>query len=197
MLRLPLLQTPYGLLGQWLQRFDLIRSDIDQLMKQQLTMQSLSLEGKKQELKALKPSARLEHYRQKLLFWEREIKGGFQRKLHRAQEKLTLLQEQLNRAWRHSYSRHSALFQAEDKIKTLDTVLRKYLSQKRERLEKVQTALDILNPKNILSKGYCILFSEKEHSAITSVDEVRLDQRVQVLLSDGKLLTTINEIIPG
>ena len=54
----------------------------------------------------------------------------------------------------------------------------------------------MIPPKNLLTKGYCILFSKNDHSAITSITGVEENQQVQVLLSDGNLLTTINEIIP-
>jgi len=51
------------------------------------------------------------------------------------------------------------------------------------------------NQKNLLTKGYCILFSEKDHSAITTIKNIEKNQEVQILLIDGKLKATINEII--
>ena len=43
-----------------------------------------------------------------------------------------------------------------------------------------------IDPKKLLKKGYCILFSEKESSAIVSSHDLNKGQEVRILFSDGK-----------
>lgn len=149
-LRQPILKTPYGVLGPWLQRLDHLRQDIDDRMLQRIRTERLILNSRQRLLISLKPGAKLEHFKQKLCGLERELKAGWKR-----------------------------LF-----------------LQKRERLQNLKNSLDAVNPKNLLTKGYCILFSEKDHSAITSVQSIEKNQKVQILLSDGDLHATINDIVP-
>lgn len=147
-LRHPVIQSPYALLGPWIQRHDQILMDLDAAMQRKLVQQRLLLEGKKMALASLNPLMRLKHTREKILGFDKSLKGMIQRKFHDAK------------------------------------LLLKHLKD----------SLDAINPKNVLTKGYCILFSEKDYSAITSVHSVKLNERVQVLLSDGSVSTTINEI---
>jgi exodeoxyribonuclease VII large subunit len=51
-----------------------------------------------------------------------------------------------------------------------------------------------IDPKNLLRKGYSILFSEKDNSVINSVQAIEKEQRARLMLSDGEALITINQI---
>lgn len=64
-------------------------------------------------------------------------------------------------------------------------------------LKHLKDSLAAVNPKNVLTKGYCILFSEKDHSAITSVHSVEKHAKVKILLLDGTLKATINDKTSG
>lgn len=148
--RHPVLQTPFGILGPWIQRLDNLREDIDDSLWQQLSRQRLHLSARGQLLVSLNPLTRLTHFKQKLNSLDRELQISAKRQMQ---------------TWR--------------------TAL-KYLKD----------SLDTVNPKNLLTKGYCILFSEKDHSAITSVHSLKKQEKVQIVLSDGDLRATIGEIIP-
>ncbi len=56
--------------------------------------------------------------------------------------------------------------------------------------------LKAIDPKNVLSKWYSILFSEKDGSVINSIYKLKKQEKVRVWLVDGEALVTINEIIP-
>lgn len=62
---------------------------------------------------------------------------------------------------------------------------RKLLSS-REQLAYLHATLQAIDPKNLLSKGYSILFDEKTHSVINSIQSLHEDQTIQLLLADGK-----------
>jgi exodeoxyribonuclease VII large subunit len=167
-LRHPLMQSPYGLLGQWLQRLDIHRQSIDDKVKTVLYGYRIRLEAKKQELYALKPSAKLEHYRQKLAGLNREIHGAMSRKLNLAQQMML-------------------------KLKQIDEASFRALMQAKKRLDHIKMSIDLVNPKNLLQKGYCILFSEKENRAVSSVKNAVKGEDYQLFLSDGQLIATIKQ----
>ena len=64
------------------------------------------------------------------------------------------------------------------------------LRQKKEQLRAIKEHLHSLNPKNVLKKGYSILFSEKDHSIILSTKEIQTGEKFTALLSDGQLFAT-------
>ncbi len=78
--------------------------------------------------------------------------------------------------------------------KQCDLNLSQLLSQRKERLKRVVSALQSIDPKNLLKKGYSILFSEKTGSAITTVRAVNKGDNLKILLSDGEAITQVTEV---
>lgn len=97
-----------------------------------------------------------------------------------------------------------------------DLAIKKTLQQKRLRLDGIKKAFEALNPalliqrkkielkrleehmksidpKNLLTKGYCILFHEKSKNVILSSQELEVGQRLQILMHDGKVITQVEE----
>ncbi len=85
----------------------------------------------------------------------------------------------------------SQLRQEMARLKTLQRSLlssiQLQLEKKRERLQRLEQHLKAINPKNLLTKGYCILFRENSNSVIVSGHEVAEKQRLDILLQDGTL----------
>lgn len=85
------------------------------------------------------------------------------------------------------------------KFTQCDRALRMTVSQlikhRKERLQNLVSALRSVDPKILLTNGYSILFSEKDNSVIKSVNELVKDQTIRILLSDGKAIATIKEIV--
>lgn len=190
----PIMQTPYGLLGPWLQRLDIFEQQLDTSLKQRLTTQRLLLSSKEKHLQLLKPSTRLQLYRQKLLHFDKEMQASWIRQQKIRKQLLLQTSNTLNRTWLAKQHQRRSVFQSEQKWKQLNTCWQGLLLQKRDQFASLKNNLNSLHPKNLLARGYCILFSEKENSAITSVESVQKEQRVQILLSDGNLLATINQV---
>lgn len=68
------------------------------------------------------------------------------------------------------------------------------LNMKKQRLKEVVQRLQAVDPKNVLKRGYSILFAENKSSVIVSALEVFPGQKLLALLSDG----TVNvEVIDG
>lgn len=74
-----------------------------------------------------------------------------------------------------------------------------YLMQKKIELERHNLAsaierLHSLDPRNILKRGYSILFAEKKQSIVTSISQLNLKQKVFAQLKDGTSTLTVEEI---
>jgi exodeoxyribonuclease VII large subunit len=77
--------------------------------------------------------------------------------------------------------------------KELLYTIRLRLKEKKERLAKLIAHLRAIDPRNLLKKGYSIVFHEKSDSVILSTSKVEPGDRLRVQLSDGKLLVNIEE----
>ena len=62
---------------------------------------------------------------------------------------------------------------------------------KKERLEKLVDHLKAIDPKNLLKKGYSILFNEKDNSIILSTKDINETDKISAMVSDGKIYATV------
>jgi exodeoxyribonuclease VII large subunit len=79
----------------------------------------------------------------------------------------------------------------------LAKIFAEQLRQKRERLARIEQHLRSIHPKNLMKKGYSILFSEKDGSLILSAENLAPKQTIQALLHDGKVSATIDTVAHG
>ena len=81
--------------------------------------------------------------------------------------------------------------------KGLQRTLGQKMVRKKEKLSFLVSHLRAIDPKNILTKGYCIPFAEKENSVILSTRDLQLNQNLRLLLHDGEALVKTTEIGHG
>lgn len=187
LIRQPVLQSSFGLLGPWMQKTDGIRCDLDETILRNIKTFQLKLESRKQQLDSLKPSAKLAHYKQRLNVLEKSLEQSITKKISELSIRLNHNQKLLDNVWMTKQGRRRAIFQETIQYKLLDESWLRLIKRKKEQLINLKSTLETINPKNLLSKGYCILYSDKTHSAISSVNEVEVHQDVRILLGDGSL----------
>lgn len=172
-LKQPALSSPYYLLGSWMQQMDLYKDQIELAQTRILQQKRLMLEEKRKQVQALKPDVQIANY--KVRFCQ--------------------LREQIDAAWKNRQEFRRRLFNTEAFFKMIDLYWQKIFLLKKERLENIQETLLAYNPKNILSKGYTIIFSEKSGSVINSVCHLKKDDNIRLLLADGEAITTVKEVL--
>jgi exodeoxyribonuclease VII large subunit len=79
--------------------------------------------------------------------------------------------------------------------KQADSAVRQHLQGKRERLARLAAHLKAIDPRTLLTKGYCILFRENAGSVILSAKAVEPQEKVRVMLSDGHVLATVDQVV--
>lgn len=70
----------------------------------------------------------------------------------------------------------------------------KKLEREKKRLERLTELLHAIDPKNLLRKGYAIVFAKKTESIITSVHSLSKNDAVRLLFADGQAQAAIQEI---
>lgn len=69
-----------------------------------------------------------------------------------------------------------------------------HISLLRSKLQQLTSHLKSIDPKNLLKKGYCIPFAENSNSVILSAKGISQGQKIDFLMEDGLLKTTVDKI---
>jgi exodeoxyribonuclease VII large subunit len=69
-----------------------------------------------------------------------------------------------------------------------------HIQQLKQKLNQLAAHLKSIDPRNLLTKGYCILFHENTNSVIFSSKEIKSEENVQIQLQDGKIKAKIYEL---
>ena len=170
LIKQPILSSPYALLAPYLQQCDDFRDNIDQQIQRTLKHQSLRLQSIQQRLHILNPISQLKQSQKRLV----QISSNLDKLLHSR--------------LRQSKSRLQI-------IQSLDLRIRDIVNLKRERLFGISNLLTQTNPKNILKKGYSILFSKKESSVIKTVQQIQSTPHIDIHLSDGIVGVKLDEVV--
>lgn len=67
------------------------------------------------------------------------------------------------------------------------------LSSLKQKLAFTSAHLKAINPKNLLTKGYAIVFQEKGDSIILSTSQVKREDELRILLQDGSVKVKVRE----
>ena len=83
----------------------------------------------------------------------------------------------------------------------LDELAERLVRAQKQRLDQAQHVvqhfagqLQSLSPLNVLTRGYSLTRTEKERQLIRSASQVRPGDRVEIVVSDGRLLAAIEEV---
>lgn len=167
----PYLATSYHLLAHRMQDLDEMRQSIDASAAALLHQRNLLLSAKQKETAALKPTNQIRTCKEKFTYFDKSIRTAL---LNQIQKK-------------------KALVEKKSLCSQIDQKLISDLKARKENYQRLISHLKAVNPKNLLTKGYCILFSEKNDSVILRAQDVALEQRLHILLQDGQLQVKVEE----
>lgn len=195
MLRHPVFANPMLLLEKWMQQLDDRSIDIDQQIFRMLSTKKQKLEGRLHQARALNPTNQMMHLKNRLMIYESSFNHRILQELQLQRQKLRQYEEKLLQVWEKNQKKWHHLFEP-NKIKSdLDQLVGNQIKSYRQKLIYQQELIQSIDPKNLLKKGYGILFAEKSNSVINSVYKLEQGQSARLLLSDGEALITINEVL--
>jgi len=76
----------------------------------------------------------------------------------------------------------------------LDQKAFEIIEKKQQKINHLKDVFSAIDPKNLLEKGYSIVFSEKNGSIIMSTKQVEKNDNLQVRLKDGIITTCVENI---
>lgn len=190
----PWFGSPYVLLGPWMQRLDGYRHQLDETMQSRFRHQRVVLEGCSKRVQTLRPSTQIMHFRHKLVHLERALSSTLAMRFSTARKLLRQKEDRLRHAWQTSFASKKRLFDPAFKQKQLDQSWNRCIALYKERFRKVQDGLQAIDPKSLLKKGFCILFSDEDNHVISSVKMLEPQQNVRILLGDGEANAKITEV---
>lgn len=168
----PFIKNPHALLEPHFQRVDNYAIDVNRCFTQIIQKKRWQLSLLTSKLHHLRPSYQLQEIKQKVAAIETLIQQTILHKLYEYKSKLSSL------SW----------------VKKIDLRQNQLIYEKKSSLAKIIALLQAADPKYLLTKGYGILFHEKNDSVILSTKEVIPNQQVRLMLQDGQLGLTIHTI---
>ena len=84
----------------------------------------------------------------------------------------------------------------ENLSKRIQTSMLRYLEMYQNKVESLEQSLILLNPNEILSRGYAIAFSES-NKAITNVEDISLNDKIKIKLHHGQVNTSVTDKTNG
>jgi len=80
--------------------------------------------------------------------------------------------------------------------KRIQTSMLRYLESYQNKVESLEQSLILLNPNEILSRGYAIAFNEN-NKAITNVEDISLNDKIKIKLHHGLVNTSVTDKTNG
>jgi exodeoxyribonuclease VII large subunit len=194
-LKHPIFVHPYTLLEWRMQKLDDSRSLLEQAMRQFLLLKKHQLEARSQQASSLKPTHQIFHFKERFNHYRRNLQQHLIQNLSQERQTLAYKKQQLDYLWQTQQTRRRHLFDPEQIREKLHQLLTDRLSLCRDKLTHLSDLLKVLDPTNVLQKGYSILFAEKSSCVINSVKKLKSGQQATLLLSDGEVIITINEVM--
>lgn len=133
---------------------------------------------------------------QRLDYLREEIDHALKMKIERNRAKIERFQKvahAMNPLARIPYMKK----QLQEKGRSLDQAILFKIKNNSQKLNKIISILNAIDPKNVLNKGYTILFSEKNGSVIKSIHSIKKDDRIKFLLTDGSGIAQVVETKNG
>lgn len=195
-LKHPLITHPYALLEWRMQKLDDYRPDLEQTFRQFFLLKKHQLAVRSQQAMALKPTNQISHFKHAFGNCQRTLYQHMSQYIAHYRQKLTEQKHQLNRLWQTQQMQRRHLFNSERLNQEIQQLIKRYLALYRQKIKSIFDLLQALDPQNILDKGYSILFAEKSTFVINSIQKLIKGQQATLLLSDGEVSITINEVKP-
>lgn len=170
--RQPFFFSPYAILAPYIQRLDNHMDDLDEAAKRFLREKRLKHTSISKQIASLNPKNQIVFAKQKI--------GTFDRSLQNClKAQLTTKQLLASRSvWQ----------------KKIDQSLLKRIAEKKEKLLQLAAHLKGIDPKNLLAKGFCLLFEDKEAHLIHSAQALKQHSKVCLVMHDGNARLSVDEV---
>lgn len=182
--------------AQQLNSLDIIRRRMQQTMRHLVSKDRHRLEGISKHPFLTAPKVMLEARMQRLDDSRDDLDLSIGQLLQHRKKQIAALSRQLlamKPTTKIQHIRQKLLYLT----KAFDDRIRHRFENKYKKLEHLSFTLKAIDPRNLLNKGYSILFAEKERRVIHSIHQLKKQQKARIWLADGEAVVTINDLIPN
>lgn len=191
--RHPSISSAYKLIGHWFQRADELRQSIETSIRQKLMTDRVHLMALHRQLQLLRPTNRISQFKERLKNLNLRINSSINNKLTAWKLAVKQTDVKLIMCWRTHQAGWRSKFTTLTLRRQLDQLVLKQFHYQELRLKGIAARLHSIDPKNVLNRGYSILFNEIDDCVITSVKSIKPKQKIRLMLADGELRATINK----
>ena len=171
--RHPYLSSPYVFLAPHLQRVDDLCADLQTAALRHIEDKRLKVRSLEKQISVLNPNNQICLSRDKLLTCHRSLLALLKGQIH-SKKQFTE-----SSSWR----RH------------IDQSMTKIIHANKEKLNQLLAHLRGIDPRTLLTKGFCILFNEADEAVVRSAKELQPSQKVNLLFHDGKAELSVEKIL--
>jgi exodeoxyribonuclease VII large subunit len=170
----PAISKSYALLAKRFQDIDESQNNYHVQLKFFLKIKKEQLLNLNRNLKAVNPILQCKLFKEKILNYQKNITNSMITQINHEKVKFDQikLQEQLK-----SY-------------------LLALIDKKKQKIAHLKAVFEAIDPKNLLEKGYSIIFSEKLDSVISSIKDIKKNDRLQLRVKDGIIISCVELIKP-
>ena len=137
----------------------------------------------------------------------RELSLFFENLASFQQDLFQIMQNKFQEIYQQIDQYEKRLLSPQEKIKTqnilidnlskrIQTSMLRYLESYQNKVESLEQSLILLNPNEILSRGYAIAFNEN-NKAITNVEDISLNDKIKIKLHHGLVNTSVTDKTNG
>ncbi len=190
------LSNPFAQIEFHMQKVDGILQEINQCLQNKFLFLKHRIESISKQTEAKKPSNQISHYQQRLIDLNVRLNQSWIGIKHKQKNKLRDVNQKLDHYWdKLQISRHR-IFEPKRFFQELDRYLANVFSSKHQKINYLSSSLKSIDPKNLLKKGYSIVFAENKPVVIHSIYELEVGHQAKILMADGAAIVTINQLTP-
>jgi len=168
----PVFSFSYHLTGQKIQQIDEMKTKLEMAICHFIDIKKHKSISFRKHLGSLNPSFQLSN----------------------AKEKLQKRSTRLEISWSHYFKIKREKIDKKTLQGRFCNFIKQLFDTKKRTFRDLASHIKSIDPKNLLKKGYSILFSEKDDSIILSCHQVEKKQKIYALVSDGKIKAITEEI---
>ena len=148
------------------------------------------------DLRAPTPTAAAEMVSSELSIFFENLASFQQDLFQMMQNKFQVICQQIDQYEKRLLSPHEKIktqnILIDNLSKRIQTSMLRYLESYQNKVESLEQSLILLNPNEILSRGYAIAFNEN-NKAITNVEDISLNDKIKIKLHHGLVNTSVTD----
>ena len=152
------------------------------------------------DLRAPTPTAAAEMVSSELSIFFENLASFQQDLFQMMQNKFQVICQQIDQYEKRLLSPHEKIktqnILIDNLSKRIQTSMLRYLESYQNKVESLEQSLILLNPNEILSRGYAIAFN-KNNKAITNVEDISLNDKIKIKLHHGLVNTSVTDKTNG